>query len=59
MKHPNKIVEKIRKEYAQALIVLKRNHNASCFDWWLAQPVTFKQSKPLTEKDLIEAVKTL
>lgn len=47
MKHPNKIVEKIRKEYAQALIVLKRNQTPSCFDWWLTKPVTFKQSKSL------------
>lgn len=35
MKHPNRKVEAIRKEYAWALISLKRNGVQSCFDNWL------------------------
>jgi hypothetical protein len=35
MKHPNKKYEKIRKEYAWALMSRKRMAVKSCFDWWL------------------------
>lgn len=60
MKHPNRKIEAIRKEYAQALMIHKRMQVKSCFDWWLdvdyLKPVTVKQ---FSKDTLIEALKNI
>ena len=60
MKHPNKKVEAIRKEYAWALMAHKRMQVKSCFEWWLSEdylkPVSVKQ---FSKDTLIEALKNI
>jgi hypothetical protein len=57
MKHPNKKVEAIRREFAWALMVHKRlGATKSCFDFWLTNPVSVKQTVKLTEQSLLEAL---
>jgi len=56
MKHPNKKVEAIRKEYAWALKLRKRHLANSCFNFWLdnySQPAGFMK---LTENSLTKAL---
>lgn len=55
MKHPNRKVEAIRKEYAWALIVRKRNSVKSCFYYWVDE---FSDVEPIdmTEDNLLNAL---
>ena len=57
MKHPNKKVELIRKEYAWALIVRKRNNVKSCFDWWHLD--NYLEPIPLNVQSLTQALSKL
>jgi hypothetical protein len=56
MKHPNKKVEAIRREFAWALKLRKRHLATSCFNFWLdnySQPAGFI---PLTKESLTQAL---
>ena len=57
MKHPNKKVEAIRKEYAWALMVHKRMNVKSCFDWWLAD--NYLEPIDMNENNLLVAVSNI
>ena len=55
MKHPNRKVEAIRKEYAWALISRKRMAAKSCFYYWIDEYQHIEQI-PLTEVELKKAL---
>lgn len=55
MKHPNKKIEAIRKEYAWALMSRKRMAVKSCFYYWLDENANIEQI-PMTEDELLNAV---
>jgi hypothetical protein len=57
MKHPNKKSELIRKEYAWALIVRKRNKIKSCFDLWLLD--NYLEPIPLNVQSLTQTLSKL
>ena len=54
MKHPNKKIESIKKEYAWALMIRKRMSVKSCFDWWLLD--NYLEPIPLNAGALVEAL---
>lgn len=54
MKHPNKKVEAIRKEYAWALMSRKRMAVKSCFDWWLTD--NYLEPIDMNEDNLLNAL---
>ncbi len=56
MKHPNKKVEAIRKEYAWALMARKRHLANSCFNFWLDNYTSPAGFTKLTENGLINAL---
>lgn len=58
MKHPNKKIEAIRKEYAWALMSRKRIAAKSCFYMWIDefQHIT---KIPMTENEILTAVANL
>lgn len=55
MKHPNKKIEAIRKEYAWALMVRKRHAKNSCFYFWLDE-YNRAEKVDLTEDELLNAI---
>lgn len=55
MKHPNKKVEAIRKEYAWALMSRKRMAAKSCFYYWLDENNNVEKID-LTEDELLTAM---
>lgn len=55
MKHPNKKYEAIRKEYAWALMVIKRHAENSCFNFWLDKHNRVEKVD-LTEDLLLNAI---
>lgn len=57
MKHPNKKIEAIRKEYAWALMVRKRHLANSCFNFWLDGKT--KPTQPLSFGALSKAIEDM
>lgn len=56
MKHPNKKIEAIRKEYAWALMSRKRHLANSCFKFWLENYTSPAGFTELTKNGLINAL---
>ena len=59
MKHPNRKVEAIRKEYAWALMSRKRMAVKSCFNWWLVDEYAKCEPVNMTEDELLKALAEL